>query len=64
MTKKDFEKIAGAVKDARDATDGGPAVSRIFDSLSRTLADTCSKTNPRFDRSKFLAACGVAGYVS
>lgn len=71
MTRKDFVAIAEAVKDSREAliasampTDSPMRrrTAQVFDSLSRTLADTCSKTNPRFNRSKFLAACGVEGY--
>ena len=61
MTKKDFEAIAGALKDARDAalTDTPRVIPQIFDSLSRTLADVCATTNPRFQRARFLKACGV-----
>ena len=60
MTKKDFEKIAGAIKDARDAVCvSHPMQARIFDSLSRTIADVCATTNPRFQRMRFLTACGV-----
>ena len=67
MTKKDFEKIAGAIKDARDALqpDGDSLLSirgrhnQVFDSLSRTIADVCATTNPRFQRMRFLTACGV-----
>lgn len=71
MTKKDFEAIASALKDGREALrsaedDADAATERmrsqVFDSMSRSLADVCAKTNPRFNRSRFLAACGVAGY--
>lgn len=33
--------------------------ARIFDSLSRSLAQVCASTNPKFDKTKFLTACGV-----
>ena len=63
MTKKDFEKIAGAIKDARDAVGPNPdrpfLTMTIFDSLSRTIADVCATTNPKFQRMRFLTACGV-----
>lgn len=65
MTKKDFEAIARTIKDARDAMvmPGHPLpaqVTGIFDSVARDLAKVCATTNPRFNRSKFLSACGVA----
>lgn len=64
MTKKDFVAIAGAIKDARDAlvVPGHPLppqTTQIFDSLSRSLANVCETTNARFDRRRFLSACGV-----
>ena len=66
MTKKDFEKIAQAVIDARLALCPSPLESRaytqhqqVFDSLSRTIADSLATTNPRFQRMRFLTACGV-----
>jgi hypothetical protein len=66
MTKKDFEAIAQAVVDARYAlAPMGVATpilrqhQQVFDSLSRTLADVCATTNPRFQRMRFLSACGV-----
>ena len=31
----------------------------VFDSLARTLADTCATTNPKFQRARFLKAAGV-----
>lgn len=33
--------------------------SRIFDSLSRSIANVCAQQNARFQRARFLAACGV-----
>lgn len=65
MTKTDFVAIAEAIRDSRGAMgtrDGSPQ-ARIFDSLSRTIADVCAKQNPRFQRSKFLATCGVEGFT-
>lgn len=64
MTAKDFQAIAGAIKDARDAllpglSPGDTSINRAFDSLSRDLARVLATTNPRFDRARFLAACGV-----
>lgn len=65
MTQTQFELIARAVRDAkvdmlakepdechRDLIDGACYVSEF-------LADALAPTNPRFDRAKFLAQCGV-----
>lgn len=70
MTKKDFEAMAGAVNDARLALLPGSREPQrdslvrthhqVFDSLARSLADVCATQNARFNRAKFLAACGIA----
>lgn len=70
MTKKDFEAIAQAIKDAREASGPVPVANtvpaneyfrnaRIFDSLSRSVADVLALQNPRFKRLTFLKDCGV-----
>ena len=54
MTKKDYELIAGAVKEltadyyARDKQDTAELFARVL-----------ANTNPRFNRTLFLDACGV-----
>jgi hypothetical protein len=59
MTKRNFELIASVLRSARgDIADGLPAevvVGRIADNF----ADELQGTNPRFDRDRFLRACGV-----
>lgn len=59
MTKKDFELIAAAVVRTR-AMYPGEAHRYALNDVSMTLADALATTNPRFDRAKFLQACGVA----
>lgn len=68
MTKKDFVKIAEAVRDARLAQryafafwdDTSLAHSnRIFDGMAKTIADVLALQNPKFKRKEFLAICGV-----
>lgn len=62
MTAKDFVAIAGAVKDARDAANAKietSNLSQVFDSMAKSLAKVLATTNPKFDRARFLAACGV-----
>lgn len=29
------------------------------DDVAQAFADACTRTNPKFDRARFLAACGV-----
>jgi len=57
LTEKDFEEIAGTVKDAREAIDTGGAPREEY--LAVRLADWLEEQNPRFDRDKFLKACGM-----
>ena len=51
MTRKHFIELAMALSWIRDETER----SRI----AAAVADVCSKSNPRFDRSKFLSSVGV-----
>lgn len=57
MTRKDFIAIAEAVRDTRHPST--PATNHICDTVARKLADRLAGTNERFNRSRFLAACGV-----
>lgn len=64
MRKQQIERIAGSLKDARDAAlSNGNAdtntMRRIFDSLARSIADCIASETARFQRPKFLAQCGV-----
>ena len=64
MTKKDFELIAGAVRDIywRAVNDNGMDEDQAEEPrelAAYALADALATTNPRFDRARFLAACGV-----
>lgn len=57
MSKKDFAGLAEIVRnfslDETDSQDNGTI-------LAKALADFCIKQNPRFDRARFLQACGVS----
>ena len=64
MTKKDFEAIAAAIRDATEAAvsfrpESADSLRRVHGSMARTIATTLAPTNPRFDRARFLQACGV-----
>lgn len=67
MTKKDFEAIAIALRDGRDALVGSlteradaAAAQRIHSATCSTIAANLKLQNARFNRAKFLAACGVS----
>ena len=61
MTKKDYIAIARAVssttKDYLGKTDVDPQA--MMADLTWELADVMQADNPKFDRARFLAACGV-----
>lgn len=67
MTRKHFSMIAQTVRNARLTYPAGgydtPAEAEkyreIFDGIAADFARKLAAENPRFDRSKFLAACGV-----
>ena len=51
MTKKDFEFIAALIDAARNGVDA--------ENLATLAAAYCAEQNPRFDKDKFLVACGT-----
>lgn len=55
MTRKDYEAIAKAIKANIEHGSLGQ--------LAIDLADVCGRDNDKFDRHRFLKACGLA-YVS
>lgn len=59
MTRKDFELIANAIKPLTNPlhSDAGRLTA---EAIAKNLANALAKENPRFDRPRFLAACGVA----
>ena len=54
MTKKDYAIIAKAIANTYDISDIGRA------SVANEIARALAADNPRFDRNRFLTACGVA----
>jgi hypothetical protein len=61
MTRKDYELIAGVIRDLkRDQRERGAfAHNPDLMTVASWLADELESTNPRFDRVKFLQASGV-----
>jgi hypothetical protein len=57
MTRRDYVLIAAALKAAQD--DEVKAGHPVYDTATYKLADVLARENPRFDRERFLKACGV-----
>ena len=57
MTRKDYELIAETIRVAKISWKGNN--NGLVDDISRDLADALATTNPRFNRDRFLTACGV-----
>lgn len=59
MSRKDYEVVATEFI-GRMANPTVPSESRqTLIALANSLADRFAEDNPRFDREKFLTACGV-----
>ena len=57
MTKKDYIILSGIVEDAKGIKRADDAVAYIAHEIARA----CAVDNPRFDRERFLSACGLEG---
>lgn len=58
MTRKDFELIARALAETREGV-ASPEQKRGVEMAARVLGTYLRDTNPRFDRGRFVRACGV-----
>jgi hypothetical protein len=59
MTRKDYVMIAEILKANReDFVQGDEGLSLLY-ILSHQIANGLEEDNPRFDRQRFLVACGV-----
>jgi hypothetical protein len=63
MTRKDYILIAGALRTVRQAN-STVAHGLAIDDAALHLATRLANDNPRFDRARFLKACGVDGNYS
>ena len=73
MTKKDYELIAKTLNHAREyegktpddkktilaLLDDKKTILALLDVLADDLSEELAEENPRFDRNRFLKACGV-----
>lgn len=58
MSKKHFKKLAEAIRlefERAGCVQSTEATQRI----AHAIAEICADDNPNFDRSRFLAACGI-----
>lgn len=61
MTKKDYVAIARIIKQGLKVNEkpySSTPLNDVVNGIVVALADYCQCDNPRFDRSKFVAACG------
>lgn len=64
MKKKDFELIADVIRDSNlawlCAGGSGATGQKYKQRIAEVFADVLKLVNPRFDRERFLKACGVS----
>jgi hypothetical protein len=56
MTKKDYVLIAKVLKDSSELERIEPVVFKL---VCKRFSKVLANENPRFDRGRFLTACGV-----
>jgi hypothetical protein len=56
MRRNDFKAIAAVLNTYRLQAEGD--VKRLVRNMAEDMATVCKQSNPTFDRSKFLKACG------
>ena len=59
MTKKDYILIAEAIKHSSSNAQGNLSEECAIQYVACNIADVLEKENTRFNRSRFLIACGV-----
>ena len=60
LTRKVFEQVAASVKKSVDKSDETLDINlyKFAGEMARDLADYFERENPRFDRDRFMKACG------
>jgi len=59
MTKRHFESIAAIIAYEHRLARGAARPEGLTENIAHKLADYFANENPRFDRQRFLVACGV-----
>jgi hypothetical protein len=57
MTRKDFQLIADVLSAVLKAKENNPANRVVVEELAVAFASELAKTNPRFNKERFLNAC-------
>lgn len=57
MTKSDFERVARALRGS--FATGAPTCAQQWQNDVQAIASAFSESNPRFDKARFLLACGL-----
>ena len=58
MTKRDFVAIAKIIREEKTLRVPDPMRDATAQEIARGIARHAKDVNPRFDRAKFLTACG------
>ncbi len=58
MTRKDYEAFARAVSKMVFGSTNGTEIEASRE-CAELIADVCKADNPKFDRTRFLRACGL-----
>lgn len=61
MTRKDYVAFAQLITEASDAENNSQEAEAAVRTLARRIADVFAADNSRFDRARFLKACGLEG---
>ena len=59
MTKKDYELIANVINGCVKYDTGELTGKQMLVEVSYQLAEFLKQDNPRFDKNKFITACGI-----
>lgn len=60
MTRKDYIAIAKMIHATINSFDNGDRAEIGAEMAARNIADVMQQDNARFDRARFLKACGIA----
>ena len=60
FTKKHYKAIATIVREAKEDHRGGTPAELVLATIDEQLADYFAQDNERFDRAKFIEACGLS----
>lgn len=64
MTRKDYVLIAEAIKNARNSVENNLTANGLGagNMIPAYIAEALELDNPRFDRNRFLDACGLTAH--